>query len=75
MALPKTIMAFIAFISFLVSTTFAVDVFSTTNVVTYWVNYDLLPRIPNLTKYICIYRARATTKNVSRTIVNRLNMI
>ncbi|DAA76900.1 TPA_exp: putative endochitinase [Trichophyton benhamiae CBS 112371] len=36
MALPKTIMAFIAFISFLVSTTFAVDVFSTTNVVTYW---------------------------------------
>ncbi|OAL65648.1 hypothetical protein A7C99_2746 [Trichophyton rubrum] len=29
-------MAFIAFISLLVSTTFAVDVFSTTNVVTYW---------------------------------------
>lgn len=43
MAFPKTIMAFIAFISLLVSTTFAVDVFSTTNVVTYWVNYDLYP--------------------------------
>ncbi|KAF3900168.1 Endochitinase [Trichophyton interdigitale] len=36
MALPKTIMAFIAFISLLVSTAFAVDVFSTTNIVTYW---------------------------------------